>query len=232
MLREDVVAAVAAGQVRGLRGGDASTKASSSSPACRRRSCTRASKRGLRNSPSTRAPSSPPRGKAMASRPEEVRISRVIACFAPGIGAARPGRWRASRGTCRPSCSGSSSRTKSCCASPPCPSPPRSASPRQPRARSTPSGSSARCASQAASLERAIAAVLDPAALAWSFRVARASPANAVQAALAEGYAPALLIPPRGSLRAERTTVRRPQLSPDVLRELLAAARPVLILPW
>lgn len=85
---------------------------------------------------------------------------------------------------------------------------------------------------QAASLERAIAAVLDPAALAWSFRVARASPANAVQAALAEGYAPALLIPPRGSLRAERTTVRRPQLSPDVLRELLAAARPVLILPW
>ena len=85
--------------------------------------------------------------------------------------------------------------------------------------------------SQAAALERALAAVLDPASLAWSFRVARASPADAVQAALAEGYAPALLIPPRAALRAERTTVRRPQLGPEALRELLAAARPVLVLP-
>jgi len=85
--------------------------------------------------------------------------------------------------------------------------------------------------SQAAALERALAAVLDPAALAWSFRVARTSPASAVEAALAEGYAPALLIPPRGSLRAERSVVRAPQLNPEVLRELLAAARPVLILP-
>lgn len=84
---------------------------------------------------------------------------------------------------------------------------------------------------QAASLERAIASVLDPASLAWTFRVARATPADAVHAALAEGYAPALLIPPRGSLRAERTSVRRQQLGPEVLRELLAAARPVLILP-
>lgn len=84
---------------------------------------------------------------------------------------------------------------------------------------------------QAASLERAIASVLDPAALAWTFRVARASPADAVQAALAEGYAPALLIPPRGSLRAERSVVRRAQLGPEMLRELLAAARPVLVLP-
>lgn len=84
---------------------------------------------------------------------------------------------------------------------------------------------------QAASLERTIAAVLDPAALAWTFRVARASPADAVEAALAEGYAPALLIPPRGSLRAERGVVRRAELGPAVLRELLAAARPVLVLP-
>jgi len=84
---------------------------------------------------------------------------------------------------------------------------------------------------QAAALERAIAAVLDPGAHAWSLRVARASPADAVHAALAEGYAPALLVPPRSILRAERSVVRAAQLSPEVLRELLAAARPVLILP-
>jgi len=52
-----------------------------------------------------------------------------------------------------------------------------------------------------------------------------------VHAALAEGYAPALLVPPRSILRAERSVVRAAQLSPEVLRELLAAARPVLILP-
>ena len=84
---------------------------------------------------------------------------------------------------------------------------------------------------QAALLERAIASVLDPASLAWTFRVARATPADAVHAVLAEGYAPALLIPPRGSLRAERGVVRRRELTQDALRELLVAARPVLVLP-
>lgn len=84
---------------------------------------------------------------------------------------------------------------------------------------------------QAASLEHALAAVLDPAAHAWSFRVARASPAIAVLAALAEGYAPSLLIPPRGSLRAERGVLRLPELDEKTLRDLLEAARPVLVLP-
>lgn len=84
---------------------------------------------------------------------------------------------------------------------------------------------------QAASLRRSLAAALDPAAVSWSFRVARASPASAVEAALAEGFAPSLLIPPGSDLRSERRVARRPELSYEVLRELIAAARPVLILP-
>jgi hypothetical protein len=84
---------------------------------------------------------------------------------------------------------------------------------------------------QAARLEHALGAVLDPAALAWSFRVARASPASAVQSALAEGYAPSLLIPPRGSLRGERAVLRLAELDEEMLRGLLAGVRPVLVLP-
>jgi hypothetical protein len=84
---------------------------------------------------------------------------------------------------------------------------------------------------QAAALERAIAAVLGPGTHAWSFRAPRASPADAVQAALAEGHAPSLLVPPRGDLRAERSTVHRGELGREVLRDLLEAARPVLVLP-
>jgi hypothetical protein len=84
---------------------------------------------------------------------------------------------------------------------------------------------------QADALRRALAVALDPTAVSWSFRVARASPENAVEAALAEGYAPALIIPPRGNPRAERHVLRRPELSEDTLRALLRAARPVLILP-
>ena len=84
---------------------------------------------------------------------------------------------------------------------------------------------------QADALRRALAVALDPTAVSWSFRVARASPENAVDAALAEGYAPALIIPPRSNPRAERHVLRRPELSEDALRALLRAARPVLILP-
>jgi hypothetical protein len=84
---------------------------------------------------------------------------------------------------------------------------------------------------QARALEDALAAVLGPAPADWSFRVERATPASAVEAALAEGFAPALLIPPRGDLRAARRVVRRPELSDALLRELLRAVRPVLILP-
>jgi hypothetical protein len=84
---------------------------------------------------------------------------------------------------------------------------------------------------QARALEEALAAILGPAPDGWRFRVERAAPHQAVAAALAEGYAPALLIPPRGDPHAERRVLRRRQLTDEVLRELLRAVRPVLILP-
>jgi hypothetical protein len=82
--------------------------------------------------------------------------------------------------------------------------------------------------SQAAALRQALAARLGTHA--WSFRVARSSPAEAVAAALAEGYAPSLVIPPGANLRAERRIVRAAGLDAAQLRVLLAAAHPVLIL--
>ena len=84
---------------------------------------------------------------------------------------------------------------------------------------------------QARALEEALAAILGPAPEGWRFRVERATPSQAVSAALAEGYAPALLIPPRGDPRAARRVVRKPELSDELLRDLLRAMRPVLILP-
>jgi hypothetical protein len=84
---------------------------------------------------------------------------------------------------------------------------------------------------QARALEGALAAILGPAPAGWSFRVERATPASAVQAALAEGMAPALLIPPGANPRAERRVLRRPELSAELLRTLLRALRPVVILP-
>lgn len=83
---------------------------------------------------------------------------------------------------------------------------------------------------QALSLRQSLAAALEP-DIAWSLRVARASPAEAVAAALAEGYAPSLLIPPGGNVRAEPSVIRQDDASEARLRALLAARRPVLILP-
>ena len=84
---------------------------------------------------------------------------------------------------------------------------------------------------QARALEDALAAVLGPAPTGWSFRVERKTRASAVEAALAEGMAPALLIPPGADPRAERRVLRRREISDAALRALLRAMRPVLILP-
>jgi hypothetical protein len=84
---------------------------------------------------------------------------------------------------------------------------------------------------QARALEGALAAILGPAPARGSFRGESATPASAVQAALAEGMAPALLIPPGANPRAERRVLRRPELSAELLRTLLRALRPVVILP-
>jgi hypothetical protein len=82
---------------------------------------------------------------------------------------------------------------------------------------------------QAALLRKALAASLGEHA--WSFRVARTSPAGAVAAALAEGYAPSLVIPPGSNLRAERRIVSAAELDEEGLRALLADSRPLLIVP-
>jgi hypothetical protein len=84
---------------------------------------------------------------------------------------------------------------------------------------------------RAETLRAALAAALEPAAVEWTFRIVRGDPADTLAAALAEGHAPALLIPPRGKPHAERRVVRQPELTGALLRELIAAARPVLILP-
>lgn len=83
---------------------------------------------------------------------------------------------------------------------------------------------------QARLLEDALAAAFGAAA-GWALRVARATPASAVEAALAEGHAPALLIPLGTDPRGERRVMRRREVSAESLRELLRALRPVLILP-
>jgi hypothetical protein len=77
----------------------------------------------------------------------------------------------------------------------------------------------------------ALRAALGSAASRWTFRVARGHPAEVLAAALAEGDAPVLLIPPRARPHAERRIVRQPELGETLLRELVAAARPLLVLP-
>lgn len=65
----------------------------------------------------------------------------------------------------------------------------------------------------------------------WSFRVERASPASAVEAALAEGHAPALLVPPAADLRAARARIRRPELTLQALKAWWTSGKPLVILP-
>jgi hypothetical protein len=84
---------------------------------------------------------------------------------------------------------------------------------------------------RAEALRGALAAALEPTQVVWSFRVAREAAAQALAAALAEGLAPALLIPPRGKLHSKKEVVRLRHLDDALLRELIAAARPVLVLP-
>lgn len=84
---------------------------------------------------------------------------------------------------------------------------------------------------RAEALRSALASALESSTVPWSFRVAREAPSQALAAALAEGHAPALLIPPRGKPHAEHRVIRAPELSDALLRELVAAASPVLVLP-
>lgn len=165
----------------------------------------------------------------MARREEEVRIRRVIACFAPGHAA-------------RPEAAARLARELEAeflglfiedvellrFASLPFAREVGLAS-ALPMAMSL-AGLERQMRAQARLLEDALQEIFGPAAP-WSFRVERASPSSAVEAALAEGHAPALLVPPGGDVRAERRLVRRVELTPAALREWMEGKRPVLVLP-
>lgn len=164
----------------------------------------------------------------MAGREEEVRIRRVIACFAPGH-AARPEAVARLARELEADLLGLFLEDVELL---------RFAS--LPFAREVGlasalpmtmslAGLERQMRAQARMLEEALAAVLGPSA-GWAFRVERSSPASAVQAALAEGHAPALLIPPGGNLRAERKLVKRPELTTAAVKEWLAGGKPVVIL--
>jgi len=83
---------------------------------------------------------------------------------------------------------------------------------------------------QAARVEQALQSILGPAP-GWSFRVERATPERAVEAALAEGHAPALLIPPAADLRGARVHARRVELTRQALRAWWTSGKPLVLLP-
>lgn len=82
---------------------------------------------------------------------------------------------------------------------------------------------------QAQLLEAALQSIFGPAP-GWSFRIERASPAAAVAAALAEGRAPALLVPPGANVRVKRRRATYAELTPAAVKAWLASGTPVLIL--
>jgi len=85
---------------------------------------------------------------------------------------------------------------------------------------------------QAAGLRQALATALDPTAVSWSFRVARGSRAEQLLSAATEGGVPTLLVPPGTDPRAEPAVVSLSELTEESSRELLdGAQRPILILP-
>lgn len=166
----------------------------------------------------------------MASREEEVRIRRVIACFAPGYGGrpepvARLAReleaellglfiedvelLRFASLPFAREIGGASAQARTL---------DLASLERQLRA-------------QARALEREIAAILGPGPAGWSLRVERSSPLMAIEAALEQVLEPALLVPPGGKLAGEQRRVKKRELTKEALKQWLAAGRPVVILP-
>jgi len=84
---------------------------------------------------------------------------------------------------------------------------------------------------QARALEQALEAILGPGPTGWSLRVERSSPLVAIEAVLAQVLEPALLIPPGGRLAGERRRVKKKELTKEALKQWLAAGRPVVVLP-
>jgi hypothetical protein len=166
----------------------------------------------------------------MAENEEEVRIERIIACFAPGSAGAPQAVARLAR-EMQAELLGLFIEDVELLRFAGLPFAAEVGFPSAARRAMDVGALERQMRAQARALEEALAAILGPAPEGWRFRVERATPSQAVQAALAEGYAPALLIPPRGDPRAARRVVRKPELSDELLRDLLRAVRPVLILP-
>jgi hypothetical protein len=166
----------------------------------------------------------------MARREEEVRIRRVVACFAPGS-VARPEAVARLAQQMQAEFLGLFIEDLELLRFAALPFAREIGFPSAELRTLDVAGLERQLRSQAAGLRQALAAALDASGVSWSLRVARAAPADAVQAALAEGFAPALLIPPRGDPRAERRVLRRAEVSEEALRALLRSVRPVLILP-
>ena len=166
----------------------------------------------------------------MAENEEEVRIERIIACFAPGSAGAPQAVARLAR-EMQADLLGLFIEDVDLLRFAGLPFAAEVGFPSAARRAMDVGALERQMRAQARALEEALAAILGPAPEGWRFRVERATPAQAVSAALAEGYAPALLIPPRGDPRAARRIVRKPDLTDELLRELLRAVRPALILP-
>jgi hypothetical protein len=84
---------------------------------------------------------------------------------------------------------------------------------------------------QARELEREIAAILGQGPGGWTLRVERASPLMAIEAVLAQVLEPALLVPPGARLAEERRRVKKKELTKEALKQWLAAGRAVIVLP-
>lgn len=164
----------------------------------------------------------------MAPRAQEVRIRRIIACFAPGRALAPEAIARLARET-QAELLGLFIEDLELLRFAALPFAAEVGYPSAARRALDLAAVERALQRQAASLRQALAASLG--GHEWSFRVARASPAQAVAAALAEGYAPSLIIPPGSNLRAERRVVAAAEVDEEELRALLAAGRPLLILP-
>jgi hypothetical protein len=166
----------------------------------------------------------------MAENEEEVRIERIIACFAPGSAGAPQAVARLAR-EMQADLLGLFIEDVELLRFAGLPFAAEVGFPSAARRAMDVGALERQMRAQARALEEALAAILGPAPEGWRFRVERATPSQAVSAALAEGYAPALLIPPRGDPRAARRVVRKPDLTDELLRELLRTVRPTLILP-
>jgi hypothetical protein len=164
----------------------------------------------------------------MAADPEEVRIARIIACFAPGRSAAPQAIARLAK-EMQAELLGLFIEDAELLRFAALPFAAEVGFPSAARRTIDLAAVERALRHQAALLRQALAANLGEHA--WSLRVARTSPAGAVAAALAEGYAPSLVIPPGSNLRAERRIVAAAELDEEGLRALLAGSRPLLIVP-